>query len=171
MVFPYWMIWPCHHVCTQSRNWQLSFWGWALPDVKPGLQLLALFDLQCPEHFATLSQLWIKLSIGRWLLKLHGLCLRRNFCQSLSLSLKVWASAGKQQGQKFLIHFELCPPRSCVTVILSLEEILKKQCDSNVAVNFWCFYAVHLNFLPVCATVEASFLSILLLVFDRYRPT
>ena len=94
------------------------------------------------QHCAPLRQLWIKLNIGRWLLKLHGLCLRRNFCQSQSLPLKVWASAGKQQEQKFLVHFELCPPRSCVTVILSLEEILQKKCDSNVAVDFWCFYAV-----------------------------
>ena len=34
LAFPYWMIWPCHHVCAQSPNWQLYFWGWALPDVK-----------------------------------------------------------------------------------------------------------------------------------------
>ena len=56
LAFPYWMIWPCHHVCAQSPNWQLYFWGWALPDVKRGLQLLVLFDLQCPSGTSNVSR-------------------------------------------------------------------------------------------------------------------
>ena len=46
------------------------------------------------EYFATPRQHWAKLSIGRCLLRLHGLCIRRNFWKSLSLTLKVWVSAG-----------------------------------------------------------------------------
>ena len=139
LVFPCSIIWPC--LCS-IRIMELA----AILISEAGLWLPTCFSAACSVSSATSLGLRIfrntptllnQAEYRWWLLKLHGLCVRRNFCQSLS-PLKVWASTGKQREQKLWtlngVHQE------AVTVILSLEEIQQKKCDSNVF-EFWCFHA------------------------------
>ena len=99
LVFPCSIIWPC--LCSIM---ELA----AILISEAGLWLPTCFSAACSVSSAT--SLWLRIFRNTptllnqaeyrwWLLKLHGLCVRRNFCQSLS-PLKVWASTGKQREQK-----------------------------------------------------------------------